>query len=170
MGRLSLLGRPGRPKVVPIKIFTVSRDRFSLPDRNFSIQAITVVPVFSVFLDRPRSSLWCFHIIVPVAWPQFEKTGATGTTLAIIWKPGLKVTLGPPTHTKHDFSESLVSPSLTERASTSEEWSLECQVLKIDKHVIQNRTMRQQKSWTNSRSKLFFFLILLIRGLSSLRE
>ena len=48
---------PGRPKVVSIKIFTVSRDRFGLPDRNFSIQAIAVVPVFAVFLDRPQSSL-----------------------------------------------------------------------------------------------------------------
>ena len=64
LGRLSLLGRPGRPKVVSIKIFTVSRDRFGLSDRDFSIQAIAVVPVF---FDRPRSSVWCFHIIVPVA-------------------------------------------------------------------------------------------------------
>ena len=84
-GRLSNLGRPGRSKMVSIKIFTVSRDRFGLPDKNFSIQAIAVVPVFSVFFDRPWWSLWCFHIIVPVAWTQFEKTGATGTT---IWKPG----------------------------------------------------------------------------------
>ena len=50
---------PSRPKVVSIKTFTISRDRLGLPDRNFSIQAIAVVPVFSVFFDRPRSSLWC---------------------------------------------------------------------------------------------------------------
>ena len=34
----------------------------------FLIQAIAVVPVFSVFFDRLQSSQWCFHIIVPVAW------------------------------------------------------------------------------------------------------
>ena len=68
LDRLSLLGRPGRPKVVSIKTFTIFRDRFGLPDRNLSIQAIAIVPVFSVFFDRPRSPLWCFHIIVPVAW------------------------------------------------------------------------------------------------------
>ena len=66
LDRLSLLGRPSRPKVVSIKTFTISRDHFGLPDRNFSIQAIAVVPVFSAFFDRPRSSLWCFHIIVPI--------------------------------------------------------------------------------------------------------
>ena len=68
LDRLSLLGRPGRPKVISIKTFMIFRDRFGLPDINFSIQAIAIVPVFSVFFDRPRSSLWCFHMIVPVAW------------------------------------------------------------------------------------------------------
>ena len=38
-GRPSLLGRHGRPKVVSIKIFTISRDRFGRPDIIFSIQA-----------------------------------------------------------------------------------------------------------------------------------
>ena len=95
LGRLSLLGRPGHPKVVSIKnlrSFALFRDHFGLPDRNFSIQAIAVVLVFSVFFDRPRSSLGCFHIIVQVASTQFEKTGATGTTRTTIWKLGLKTT------------------------------------------------------------------------------
>ena len=48
--------------------------------------------------------------------------------------------------------------------------ALECHILKTDKHVIQNRSMRQQKSWTNSKCKLLFFLIFLIRRLSSFRE
>ena len=74
-------GSSRSPKVVSIKIFTVSRDRLVSPDRNFSIQAIAVVPVFSVFFDRPRSFLWCFHIIAPVAWTQFEKTWATRATI-----------------------------------------------------------------------------------------
>ena len=47
-----ILGRPGCPKVVSIKIFTVSRDRFGLPDRNFSIQAIAVVSVVFPY-NRP---------------------------------------------------------------------------------------------------------------------
>ena len=62
------LDRLSRPKVVSIKTFMIFRDRFGLPDINFSIQAIAIVSVFSVFFDRPRSSLWCFHMIVPVAW------------------------------------------------------------------------------------------------------
>ena len=87
-GHVSLLGRPSRPKVVSIEIFTFYRDLFSRPNRNFSIQTIAVV---SVFFDRPRSSLWCFYIIVLVAWAQFEKTGAIGTTRTIIWKLGFIV-------------------------------------------------------------------------------
>ena len=71
------LGRPSRPKVVSIEIFTVSRDRFGLPDIKFSIQAIAVVLVFSVFLDRPWSSPWRFHIIAPVAWT--PKQGKSST-------------------------------------------------------------------------------------------
>ena len=60
LGRFSLLGRPSRPKVISIKIFTVSRDRFGLPDIIFSFQEIAVVPVFSVFFDRQRSSCGVF--------------------------------------------------------------------------------------------------------------
>ena len=55
-GPLSLLGHPGRPKVISIKLFTISRGHFGLPDRIFSSQGTEVVPVLSFFFDRPRSS------------------------------------------------------------------------------------------------------------------
>ena len=42
------------------------------------------------------------------------------------------VTPESPTHTKHDFSERLVSSCLTEHALTIDELSLECQMLKLD--------------------------------------
>ena len=70
LGRFSLLGRPSRPKVISIKIFTVSRDRFGLPDIIFFFSRDRGRPgIFGLF----RSSaviLWCFLIIVPVAWTQ----------------------------------------------------------------------------------------------------
>ena len=70
------------------------------------------------------------------------------------------VTLEPPSNTLHDFLESLLLSCLTEGALTNDELSLECLALKIDKHVIQNRSLRQQKkSWMNSRSNLIFLIL-----------
>ena len=46
------------------------------------------------------------------------------------------VTLEPPSHTEHDFSERLLSSCLTERALTNDELSLKCQVLKIGTHNV----------------------------------
>ena len=61
LDRLSLLGRPGRPKVVSIKTFTIFRDRFGLPDRNFCYPS-----------DRDRPGLFGLFrssASVPVVFP-----------------------------------------------------------------------------------------------------
>ena len=53
-------------------------------------------------------------------------------------------TLEPQSHTLHDFSESSLSSYLTEHVLANDKLSLKYQALKIDKHVIQNRSMRQR--------------------------
>ena len=56
------------------------------------------------------------------------------------------VTLELPSHTydTYDFSERLLSSCLTEPALTNAQLSLKCQMIKIDKHGNQNRSMRQE--------------------------
>ena len=58
LGPLSLLGRPVLPKMVSIKIFTVSRDLFGLPYRSFAIHGLfrssAVFPVVFLYqINRP---------------------------------------------------------------------------------------------------------------------
>ena len=70
---------PVARKRFPSKYLPISRNRFGLPDRHFSTQAIgAVIPVFLVFFDRPQSFLLCFHIIVRVAWTHLKRPGRPG--------------------------------------------------------------------------------------------
>ena len=80
------------------------------------------------------------------------------------------VTLEHPSHTQHDFSERLLSSSLTERALTNDELSSECQMLKIDKHVIQNRSMRQELIIDELEKQTVFFSHRILKSTTTFVE